>query len=329
MTQDEITKRLDRLEAQLDDQQETIARQQERIDEREAIIEAQRERLTGETEPATASAPAEAKQEGSGTIATRRAVLTAGGVLGVLGLGVGTASADPQGQIGNSTNPLQELHTQDLYGSSGALTLQDDLVFGGGGAIQDPSGNAHITINDNGNTKFNRTVEDSAGNAIDDFTGSNLSVSGGTLDAGIGGTVNYQKNILSTDTQSQATLRNNLDFTNLDTSNTYRFTYNLRLSLTNGGATDFELYWANGGTPIIGVADVQEVDDAPDVLTGSVIFEPTGTDVTTNVVELTEDILGPGASNSPGSFSMLEELSNHTEVTSFGNSLGIYRSRSR
>jgi hypothetical protein len=313
MTQDELTKRIDRVKTRLDDQQETIARQQERIEEQEAIIEAQRERLTEKTEPATASAPVDVEQGGSGAIGRRRAVLTAGGVLGVLGLGAGTASADPEGQLGTSADPLNELHTQDLYGSSGALTLQDDLVFGGGRAIQDSSSNAHITINDNGNTKFDRTVADSAGNAIDDFTGSNLSVSGGTLRAGNF----YQKNILSTDTQSESTLRNDLDFTNLDTSKTYRFTYNLRMREASFGS-DFELYWSNDGTPILAVGETEEVDDFPNVLTGSVIFEPTGTDVTTNVVTLTDDILGPGASNSPGSFTMLEELPSHGQVTSFG-----------
>jgi hypothetical protein len=82
--------------------------------------------------------------------------------------------------------------------------------------------------------------------------------------------------------------------------------------------SDFELYWSNDGTPILAVGETEEVDDFPNVLTGSVIFEPTGTDVTTNVVTLTDDILGPGASNSPGSFTMLEELPSHGQVTSFG-----------
>ena len=140
MSQPDITDRLDDLEAQLSDQQETIEQQQERIDqqaetierqqerleEQDAIIQSQRERLDGEATAAseadtTGQNPAEPETtdentESPGPIATRRGVLTAGSVLGLLGLGAGTASADASGKIGISSSPLTQVYTEELNG---------------------------------------------------------------------------------------------------------------------------------------------------------------------------------------------------------------------
>ena len=136
MSQPDITDRLDELEAQLNDQQEIIERQQEQLEEQDAIIRDQRERLGEEATPASEAEPAEPEAtdentESPGPIATRRGVLTSAGVLGLLGLGAGTASADASGQIGTSTDPLQELHTANLYGDSGSVTVKDNLDLNG------------------------------------------------------------------------------------------------------------------------------------------------------------------------------------------------------
>jgi len=63
---------------------------------------------------------------------TRRAALTGLGLAGLLGLGAGTASADPQGQVGTATNPLQALYTKELYaGDVGEIILGDVLDLDG------------------------------------------------------------------------------------------------------------------------------------------------------------------------------------------------------
>lgn len=59
---------------------------------------------------------------------SRRAALTGLGLAGLLGLGAGTASADPQGQVGTASDPLQALYTDELYaGDTGEITLGDAL----------------------------------------------------------------------------------------------------------------------------------------------------------------------------------------------------------
>ena len=49
---------------------------------------------------------------------SRRGLLISGGLLGLLGLGSGGASADASGQIGTSSDPLIQLHTEALNGAS-------------------------------------------------------------------------------------------------------------------------------------------------------------------------------------------------------------------
>jgi hypothetical protein len=82
--------KVDRLESLVDHQQETIEQLQTKVEA--------------------------ASDDGWTPGATRRGVLTAGGALAALGLGAGTASADPSGQIGTSSDPLQKLYTAELNG---------------------------------------------------------------------------------------------------------------------------------------------------------------------------------------------------------------------
>jgi hypothetical protein len=49
---------------------------------------------------------------------TRRGVLTAGGVLAALGLGAAPASADPQGQVGTKSDPVERLYARDVLAST-------------------------------------------------------------------------------------------------------------------------------------------------------------------------------------------------------------------
>jgi hypothetical protein len=109
----DIDDRLDRLESRLERQQETIEAQQERIEE-----------LAGSSEgggvPATES-----------TLVNRRTALKTGGLLAVLGIGVGTASADPQGQVGRDGDPLRALYAAELNGPVTGREPVTDLLGDG------------------------------------------------------------------------------------------------------------------------------------------------------------------------------------------------------
>jgi hypothetical protein len=144
----DIERRLDRLE----EQQETIESQQDRIEEQAAIIEEQRDQL--------------ADDEDSDVLVNRRTALKAGGVLGLLGLGAGTASADPSGQIGTSSDSLQDLYTETLHGYSGTLRLKDNLDLDGNKLTNTASINGGFTSEQ-----------------ITDIEGTGLSVNSGALDA--------------------------------------------------------------------------------------------------------------------------------------------------
>ena len=82
-----VEERLDRLELLVEAQQETIQQQRVRIEE-----------LDGETDA-----------DDTPLLANRRTALKAGGLAALLFGGVGTASADAQGQVGTSSNPLKKL----------------------------------------------------------------------------------------------------------------------------------------------------------------------------------------------------------------------------
>jgi hypothetical protein len=131
-----IQERLDRLESLVEAQQETIQQQRERIDE-----------LEGET-------------DGNDTtlVANRRSALKAGGLMALSVGGVGIASANAQGQVGTSDDPLQALYTDELNGGvTGEVGLTDQT---GTNLNIDESGNltatdARIDIDDGGTTVTN------------------------------------------------------------------------------------------------------------------------------------------------------------------------------
>ena len=87
----DIEGRLDQLESLVEQQQETIDRQQERIE----ALRAERGVAAGDSDASTETGSS--ADTGGITATTRRGVLTAGGMLALLGLGTGTASADPRG----------------------------------------------------------------------------------------------------------------------------------------------------------------------------------------------------------------------------------------
>jgi len=108
----DIEDRLDQLESLVEQQQETIDRQRERIE----ALRAERDVAAGDSDASTETDSAADTGDITATTTTRRGVLTAGGVLALLGLGTGPASADPQGQVGTSSDPLKTLYTEELNG---------------------------------------------------------------------------------------------------------------------------------------------------------------------------------------------------------------------
>ena len=101
-----VEERLDRLESLVETQQETIQQQRERIEE-----------LDGETDA-----------DDTPLLTNRRNTLKAGGLLALLFGGVGTASADPQGQVGTSSDPLSALYTAELNGNITGDTALTNLT---------------------------------------------------------------------------------------------------------------------------------------------------------------------------------------------------------
>ena len=122
--------RLDRLESLVEQQQETIEAQQATIDQQRDRID----ELDGETDTDSDETP---------LLANRRTALKAGGLAALLFSGVGTASADPQGQVGTSSNPLKKLYTKELY----AKELNGGLT--GGQTLTDLAG-SNLSINNSG-----------------------------------------------------------------------------------------------------------------------------------------------------------------------------------
>ncbi|MGM0592397.1 MAG: hypothetical protein ACQETI_12375, partial [Halobacteriota archaeon] len=94
----------------------------DRLDRLESLVERQRDRIAAlEDDRGATSAPA---GNSAHATLTRRNALRAGGLLALLGAGVGTASADPQGQVGTESDPLQTLHAAELNG--GVLNATGD-----------------------------------------------------------------------------------------------------------------------------------------------------------------------------------------------------------
>lgn len=120
-----LTTRLDRLEWQLERQQETIEKRRERIAELEGED-------FGEKSDDTAMPPA----------VTRRGALSAGSLLALLFGGVGTASADAQGQIGTSNDPLNALYSAEL---NGPVTGDESLSTIDGSGLTINSGSLEVS----------------------------------------------------------------------------------------------------------------------------------------------------------------------------------------
>jgi hypothetical protein len=123
--EEDLEGRVDRLEG-------VVARQQQ-------VIDAQRKRLERVTSDEERGTDGESTTRESTTTVSRRGALTAGGLLAMLGLGVGTAGADPQGQVGTASDPLTALYTGAVYaGTTGRI----ELVGGSGvsGTATDTSG---------------------------------------------------------------------------------------------------------------------------------------------------------------------------------------------
>lgn len=91
-----------------------------RLSELETEIARLRARYRGRGEDGAATS------DGHGSVVTRRGVLGAGGILGLLGLGAANASADPRGSVGTSTSPVEKLYAEELNGGvtgDGELTV--------------------------------------------------------------------------------------------------------------------------------------------------------------------------------------------------------------
>ena len=136
-----VEERLDRLESLVEQQQETIQQQRERITE-----------LEGETD-----------SDETPLLANRRTALKAGGLAALLFGGVGTASADPQGQVGTSSHPLKKLYTEELNGGITGDTALTDMT---GTGLQIASGSLDIDSNGVGSKELASDSVTVAGNTV-------------------------------------------------------------------------------------------------------------------------------------------------------------------
>jgi len=117
----DIDDRLGRLESLVEQQQDRIEGQQETIrEQRERITELEADSASHDSTTAADSLPV-----------GRRDALKAGGLLALLFGGVGTASTDPQGQVGTSDDPLTALHTDEINGGVTGDTGLTDLTGAG------------------------------------------------------------------------------------------------------------------------------------------------------------------------------------------------------
>lgn len=168
---DGIEERLNRLESLVDQQRATIEQQRDRI----ADLECEASQVGSQ-------------DDGDLALVDRRAALKTGGLLALLFGGVGTASADTQGQVGTSSDPLQTLYTTALNGpvtgdtpltylagdgmaiSGGSLGLADDAVTVDSGAGL--TGGGEVSLGES----------TTLGVEPAEFAGQNLTANDGTLD---------------------------------------------------------------------------------------------------------------------------------------------------
>ncbi|AGB14806.1 hypothetical protein Halru_0154 [Halovivax ruber XH-70] len=118
--------RIDALESVLESQRETIEQQADRLEKQRATLE----RLDGD-------GPGEVQDElAERPTISRRTALTGIGLAGLAGLGATSASAseaEPSGEIGTETRPLESVYTQQLRGVPDGETPFD--LFAGGDRI--------------------------------------------------------------------------------------------------------------------------------------------------------------------------------------------------
>jgi hypothetical protein len=122
----EVEDRIARLESTVETQRETVRVQSERIDEQQARIE----EPDGGDPPADGDLSPDERTGNGSAVVSRRSALKTGGLLGLLGVAgtavTGTASANPQGQVGTEDDPLKALYTEKVGGGlTGNRTLTD------------------------------------------------------------------------------------------------------------------------------------------------------------------------------------------------------------
>jgi hypothetical protein len=199
--EESLRAKVQRLESLVEHQQAIIEELQARRDtDGEDASESAEQETPAEDEPTT--------DEGLSTPVSRRGVLTTGGALGLLGIGAGSARADPSGQIGTSSNPLNTLYTEEL---SGGVTDDTSLTNiagsnlsidnsgnlnasggGGGGKWADgTSGSSWLEPSDSGDTKIEGidTIKNAGGSlTLQASSGSGVSINtdGGTRALNLG-----------------------------------------------------------------------------------------------------------------------------------------------
>jgi hypothetical protein len=249
----DVEERLRRLESlvdeqreRLDDQQDTIERQRERI----AELESENGRDSGDTraDPVGESPTS----VGGGT------ALKGAGLLGLLGVGVGRAAANPQGQVGTAESPVETVYTETLAGGLTDRSAVETLA-GEGLSI---SGGALVTDGDSAPVSVSGSVGDSTTGVSELVFDRNLSV-----DSGGDGSVTVSATDTNTDTDTHTDVSEDGSTVVSDTDD-IDFGDNLDVTESGGGATvDADVRgatsWTESGgllrAPGYGGIDVDEV----------------------------------------------------------------------
>jgi hypothetical protein len=156
----------------------------DRIERLERTVETLAERVVElETERA-GSGGAGTASDGGGVV-SRRSVLGALGLAGLAGLGATTASADPQGQIGTSSDPLRTLNVESI--NTGLASTQFELSVGGSRALllgqeeqtQSLAGPVVLGHSNNSATGAGATISGGGRGGAPNEAGRNATVSGG------------------------------------------------------------------------------------------------------------------------------------------------------
>lgn len=190
-----VTDRLDRLESLIEDQQETIAAQQEQINQQVRTIKRRQNKLQTLHEDQTTT---------SRIPISRRQALQVGGILGLVGIGTGTASASSSGRVGTPGTPVKTVYTDELDGplvaqpvdtldgdglevDEGELKVTGGWDDAGNDRLEPVDGNINgIEIGDLLELVTDVTDEDRAGNIVAGYSGNIATGSAGGVIAGGG-----------------------------------------------------------------------------------------------------------------------------------------------